>query len=465
MSNGRKHGKGIADSGFTLIEVIVAMAVLAVVATSLLSLFSQSAKFNANARMQQKATLANQTVVEDIMAYEDLVAMAHGYESVSGWAVVDSANPVSCTTISSIETSPTSIITAAGGLANGNTAPYYFKRPVVIDGTEFLAMVTVDPTIYATTALGRGAKKAAASDNKASSLLTDIYYNDLEMPELRSIYTDTNVVVVQSDEDEKGITQLANLYGGDVSVAQGIVRNQIPSGRAWREINVILQYATKESGGVTTIDSDFVEARVEFVYHGEDSSGNPMRTTVDVIEDEFAIEDLRNVYIFYKNFCTTYQETHAHKKDVITFKLAEATATSSVGMLKNALSGKLSFYLIFTRNGLTDGEYKEYRPKFVLEDTLNSTMIANDPSDPGKAMIVSNAIKGVEMDAILQQSGRDKAAERKYQKADGSWDTESNGHTGILVSDNQALVADVKVQIFDKTGQTEYQVSDTGKGE
>lgn len=467
MSNDRKHGKGIANSGFTLIEVIVAMAVLAVVATSILSLFSQSAKFNANARMEQKATLANQTVIEDIMTYEDLTAMAKGYESESGWAVVDSADPVSCATVSSIETSPTSIITPAGGLVNGNAAPYYFKRPVVIDGTEFLAMVTVDPTVYATTASGRGSKKAAASDNKASSLLTDIYYNDLAMPELRSIYTDTNVVVVQSDEDDKGINQLAGLYGGDTNVATTAIRGQIPSGDAWREMNVILQYATKESGGVTTIDADFVEARVEFVYYGQDSAGNPIHTTIDVMEDEFAIEDLKNIYIFYKNFCTDYDGIDIHKKDTITLKLNEAIAASStVDQLRNALQRQLSFYLIFTRNGLTDDQYaNQYQPKFVLQDPLYATMIANDPSDPGKAMVVSNAMNGVEMDAILQQSGRDTVADRKYQKADGSQDTASNAHTGILVAQNQTLVADVKVQIFDKSGETEYQVSDTGKGE
>lgn len=467
MSNDRKHGKGIANSGFTLIEVIVAMAVLAVVATSILSLFSQSAKFNANARMEQKATLANQTVIEDIMSYEDLVEMAHGYESESGWAVVDRADPLSCTVLSSIETSPASIITAAGGLVNGNTAPYYFKRPVVIDGTEFLAMVTVDPTVYATTATGRGSKKAAASDNKASSLLTDIYYNDLAMPELRSIYTDNNVVVVQSDEDDRGISQLAGSYGAsDVSTATAAIRGQIPSGTARREINITLQYATKESGGVTTIDDDFVEARVEFDYYAQDVTGNPIHTTIGSMEDEFAIQDLKNIYIFYKNFCTDYDGTN-NKKDIINLKLDEAIATSStVNQLRNALHQQLSFYLVFTRNGLTDDQYaSQYRPKFVLGDSLYATMIAGDPSEPGKAMVVSNAMKGVEMDAVLQQSGRDKVADRKYQKADGSLDTAPNAHTGILVAQNQTLVADVKVQIYDKTGEKEYQVSDTGKGE
>lgn len=476
MGNKREHSKGIANSGFTLIEVIVAVGVLAIVATSVLSFFSQSAKYNANARMQQRATLASQTVTEDIMSYADLSEMAYSYQTTNkdnGWAIVNSADPTTCTPLASVLTpsgdTVTSVATSTGALAGGNGMKYYFKRPVVVDGTEFTAMVTVDPTPYSTPAGGGspGDKLQDANDNIAASSISKVYYNDLNMPELRSIYTDCNIVAVQSDEDETGLNLLANQVGGGAS-GLATIRSRIPTGRTWREIDITLRYATKEVAGSTEIDDDYVEAKVEFVYRTRNDDGSVIDKTVDVIEDEYAVDDLKNIYIFYQNFCTTYAASDDTKTDQITLMVknsAKPGDMSSAADLNTKLNKRLSVYLIFTRNaGLSDMDYESYQPMFRFGGVAVASIIARD-TDTSKAMIVSNAINGVNLDGTgLVQSERDED-NKTYIQSGGSEKHFTNAHTGVLLAKDQTLVADVKVQIFDKTGETEYQVSDTGKGE
>lgn len=477
MGNEREHSRGIANSGFTLIEVIVAVGVLAIVATSVLSFFSQSAKYNANARMQQRATLASQTVTEDIMSYGDLSEMAYSYQTINkgnGWEIVNSADPTTCTPLTSIVTpageTVTSVATSTGALAGGNGMKYYFKRPVIVDGTEFLAMVTVDPTPYSTPAGGGtpGDKLQDANDNIAApSSISKVYYNDLSMPELRSIYTDCNIVAVQSDEDETGINLLASEIGGGAS-GRAEIRSRIPSGRTWREISIELRYATKEVAGSTEIDEDFVEAKVYFTYRTKNNDGTAIVKHVDVVEDEYAVDDLKNIYIFYQNFCSTYAPSDNTKTDQINLRVnnsAKPGDYSSASDLITKLNKRLNVYLIFTRNAsMSDMDYEAYQPMMRFLPAAVTSIIARD-NDTSRAMLISNAIKGINLDGTgLIQSKRDEDY-KSYTQLGGSLKEFTDAHTGVLLAKDQTLVADVKVQIFDKTGQTEYQISDTGKGE
>ncbi len=57
-----------ADQGFSLVEVIVALSILAIVSVPLLSSFAQSAKTNAKAREIMNATNLAQNIVEEIKA-------------------------------------------------------------------------------------------------------------------------------------------------------------------------------------------------------------------------------------------------------------------------------------------------------------------------------------------------------------------------------------------------------------
>lgn len=476
MSNKKRCTLGESNAGFSLIEVVVAIGVLAVVATSILSYFSQSSKYNAKARMTQKATLATQKVTEDIFSYEDLPAMAYSYvytQASNGWQAVNSDNPLTCAM-------EPGIVTAASSpaLTGGNNRKYYFKRPVEVDGTEFMAMITVDPTVYT----GAGAKKSYANSHLNSTTISvpglhpNVLYNDLGIPELRSIYTDRNVVAVQSDEDDMGISNLGqNTNFATTAQKENHIRSLIPSGVTNREINITLRYATKVTGpGTYDVDYDFVTAVIQFIYHSKDEHGNDIEATINVMEDEYAVDDLQNIYLFFQNFCPFYNPATNATKDKITFEIAGAYGgeTASISNLVSKLHNRLSFYFIVTRNPnfTSDSNFEEYEIPFSISSSIASVVKKDTASGhETQSMVVSNAPKSVVCAGSgLQPTNRDVMSTRVYQKSSslggGTLDV-SDGHTGILVAADQALIADVTVDLYDKEGNEKLQTYQTGKGE
>ena len=69
MSVWRLRRKKINNMGMSLVEIIVAMAVLMIVMVPVLYTFVYSANFNARARLRQQTTAAAQTVMENLKAY------------------------------------------------------------------------------------------------------------------------------------------------------------------------------------------------------------------------------------------------------------------------------------------------------------------------------------------------------------------------------------------------------------
>ena len=63
------RGKKRNNAGMSLIEVVVAIAVLSIVILPVLHTFIQSARYNARARVHQQTTAAAQTVMENLKAY------------------------------------------------------------------------------------------------------------------------------------------------------------------------------------------------------------------------------------------------------------------------------------------------------------------------------------------------------------------------------------------------------------
>ena len=69
MSIWRLRRKKINNMGMSLVEIIVAMAVLMIVTVPILYTFVYSAHFNARAKLRQQTIAAAQTVMENLKAY------------------------------------------------------------------------------------------------------------------------------------------------------------------------------------------------------------------------------------------------------------------------------------------------------------------------------------------------------------------------------------------------------------
>lgn len=64
-----QYSRKLNNLGMSLVEVVVAMAILSIVILPVLRTFVQSARYNATARMRQQTTAAAQTVMENLKAY------------------------------------------------------------------------------------------------------------------------------------------------------------------------------------------------------------------------------------------------------------------------------------------------------------------------------------------------------------------------------------------------------------
>ena len=66
------------NGGFSLLEVILAMAILAIISIPLLSYFTQSMKYNAMMADKQHATNLAQEVLEDLKNQKELAVVTTG---------------------------------------------------------------------------------------------------------------------------------------------------------------------------------------------------------------------------------------------------------------------------------------------------------------------------------------------------------------------------------------------------
>lgn len=74
------HKRTINNKGFSLVEVIIAMAILAIISIPLLSYFTESMRYNAQAKTRQQATLTAQSVMEQLKLEDKLLDL----DSASG---------------------------------------------------------------------------------------------------------------------------------------------------------------------------------------------------------------------------------------------------------------------------------------------------------------------------------------------------------------------------------------------
>lgn len=69
MKTWRRRNRKLNNAGMSLVEVIVAIAILSIVILPVLHTFVSSAMYNARARSRQQTTAAAQTVLENFKAY------------------------------------------------------------------------------------------------------------------------------------------------------------------------------------------------------------------------------------------------------------------------------------------------------------------------------------------------------------------------------------------------------------
>lgn len=178
------------NKGFTLLELLISIAILAIILVPLLNNFVVAAKLNATSKLTHKATTVAQNLIESIKAEDikELVNTSHGLNSFD----------LLINEISGMEE-----LTLVG-------TPYLFQREPEInldreklyfgiygikdESHKFDAIITLDAVPYDTSVSVEPG--------------TTLYYNQFQMPEIKNINKEENALVTQGFEDNWAVDTL-----------------------------------------------------------------------------------------------------------------------------------------------------------------------------------------------------------------------------------------------------------------
>lgn len=203
-----KPDKVLNDDGFSLIELIVSLAILALVLVPLLENFIVSANVNAEAKQAQKQNILAQALMEEMKSstLED-IARDFNYpeegtlscevkpDGIGGYRPVQEGER-SC---KRTELSSPSGSSYEYRFIRKTDQPYYFFRRNIDDnGTGYDALITIDGSAY------RGTDPAGNPTG----------YNTVSMPILNEVNRNGNIVALESFEAELAA---ASLFGNHFS--------------------------------------------------------------------------------------------------------------------------------------------------------------------------------------------------------------------------------------------------------
>ena len=175
----RERNKQFNNAGFTLIEVLIAIAILAIISLPLLNYFSDALKTAANGRRNQRAEMAGQSIIEELTSYRKHKDLDKAIAATGGPWKVDTvaeaeaaANP---------EPSPTPDPTNPSQPVALGARKYLIKEDLEIDGVPMIAKVKLD-------------------FNYAPASSSIIKYNNFEVPQINALYSEQSAVVVDNGD-------------------------------------------------------------------------------------------------------------------------------------------------------------------------------------------------------------------------------------------------------------------------
>lgn len=244
----KQNRKDSGNGGYTLVEIIVAVVILAIVVFPLLRSFVTVARVNAKARNEQEATMVAQNLMESIKAssMEELIGSSEAFVDADGNVIEDEAgNPEMKVDVSTDDT----------GVCRIN------YNQCEMNGREYRAVVKLDPTSY---------RKEEDVDPEQ--------YNDMEIADITAMSSKTDAFFVQ---DIAGDSDAA-AYFADAAAYSQMTRS-------------IIMDIDKNVD-----DKIMVYVTVEYVYNGNVYAA----VEKSCIYSGTADKPLENVYLFFQPMYT-----------------------------------------------------------------------------------------------------------------------------------------------------------------
>ena len=236
--------------GFSLIEVIIAVALLALMALPILAYFTNAAVTTSRGRNAQKATMAAESVLEELNAFDTLEQLEKYLKDESAgssdWGITQAEST-----------------TAEAGKSSTTTVT---KKNIMVDDSSYNAKVTLEYDYPV--------------DSSNPSYTNP---NQKKMPDLGEVYSSENAVIKETDQLDRAISHYLMEYPDETST--GIID------KLERELYLDIM----EKDGVYTVTGSY-----HYIYNGDTAD------TYDAVVTRTKVENPANVYFFYRR---TYYET------------------------------------------------------------------------------------------------------------------------------------------------------------
>lgn len=266
-----KKGNHLNHKGFSFIELLVSIAILAIVLVPLLSNFVTAARVNAKARKIQNETLLGQSILEDIKS-KTVQDMGTEYDDY-------------------YEAIPMDGVT------------YYAKKDVEYDGSDYDILLTLDSNSY----------KVVNPTNPEGE---KIGYNTFRMPIISEINNSKNILAMESFETDLAVATLHQNHILYCEQERGKHKEDPSFSISEYSIDDIRKYLQKQINiSITQSDSD-IYAKVVFEYSSSSESITiPGSGTESYTVVEKQLSDIDgNIYLFYN---PSYSDRISISKDIL----------------------------------------------------------------------------------------------------------------------------------------------------
>lgn len=266
---GRKGNR----KGFTLMEVLVSIALIGILFTPMLAFFTHSAKMNTEVKNMQRANTVAQSVVEEFRSYATIQDLVETYWNDEGTSdkkfLTDGTYQKS--------TKPASIYT--DGVFDKKGKYYFLEEGIVSDGKEYLAKITVEPDVY------------SSLNSKGLSVIS-------------SLGSEHTVVAKEEDETLEKIKEYRNLHLNKEGV--DLDENYIAE-KLKKTMKVVIT-DTDQSGNAYSDGMVHVHIYSEYSLTSPISGCENAQVGTSIYDGLMEESQLQGIYIFY-NFDITNSNT------------------------------------------------------------------------------------------------------------------------------------------------------------
>lgn len=251
------------DSGFTLVEVIMAVAILALMTLPILNYFTNSSLRAIDGRDKQTATMAAENVIEELGSYSN-------HDQIR--ALMASPDPAASAPPVWAPSAPETDETT------------YMQRDLKINNVDYRAKVRIDYGVYNSSTKVVDESRGESIGSGTGDVVGQ-KFNSYAIPNPSEVYSASNVVAVEDDEIDMALSEFYTTILGSGS-GSAVTLDSIKAGIK-RKICVDISYKN--------VDKKEYLIRVYYLYE----YGSTYQTEVTLQQSEIEKSKLKNVFVFY----------------------------------------------------------------------------------------------------------------------------------------------------------------------